>query len=79
MREDIPQALRGQRNVIFGNVEKIYEFHSQHFLRELEQCEQSPMNVGQCFLRHVSLFLSFKFFPRSSFIFIFFVLNVLLY
>lgn len=57
MREDIPQALRGQRNVIFGNVEKIYEFHSQHFLRELEQCEQSPMLVGQCFLRHVSTFI----------------------
>lgn len=56
VREDIPQALRGQRNVIFGNVEKIYEFHGQHFLRELEQCEQSPMNVGQCFLRHVSFF-----------------------
>jgi hypothetical protein len=33
-REDIPQALRGQRNVIFGNIEKIYEFHSQHFLGE---------------------------------------------
>lgn len=55
VREDIPQALRGQRNVIFGNVEKIYEFHSQHFLRELEQCEQSPMLVGQCFLRHVNI------------------------
>lgn len=53
VREDIPQALRGQRNVIFGNVEKIYEFHSQHFLRELEQCEQCPMFVGQCFIRHV--------------------------
>lgn len=53
VREDIPQSLRGQRNVIFGNVEKIYEFHSQHFLRELEQCEQSPIMVGQCFLRHV--------------------------
>ena len=75
VREDIPQALRGQRNVIFGNVEKIYEFHSQHFLRELEQCEQSPMNVGQCFLRHVSstFFFFFKsFIVRSSLKLIFF-------
>jgi hypothetical protein len=54
LREDIPQALRGQRNVIFGNVEKIYEFHSQYFLQELERCENSPLFVGQCFLRHVS-------------------------
>jgi pleckstrin homology domain-containing family G member 4 len=37
LREDIPQALRGQRNVIFGNIEKIYEFHQQHFLTELER------------------------------------------
>lgn len=37
LREDIPQALRGQRNVIFGNVERIYEFHQHHFLEELER------------------------------------------
>lgn len=37
LREDIPQALRGQRNVIFGNVERIYEFHQQYFLGELER------------------------------------------
>lgn len=37
LREDIPQALRGQRNVIFGNVERIYEFHQQYFLEELER------------------------------------------
>lgn len=53
VREDIPQALRGQRNVIFGNIEKIFEFHSQLFLRELERCEKSPLSVGQSFLRHV--------------------------
>lgn len=55
LREDIPQALRGQRNVIFGNVEKIYEFHSQYFLRELEKCENSPLLIGQSFLTHVSV------------------------
>lgn len=37
LREDIPQALRGQRNVIFGNIERICEFHQQHFLSELER------------------------------------------
>lgn len=37
LREDIPQALRGQRNVIFGNVERIYEFHQQYFQEELER------------------------------------------
>lgn len=54
LREDIPQALRGQRNVVFGNIEKIHEFHSQHFLEELQRCERRPLAVGEAFLRHVS-------------------------
>lgn len=55
MREDIPQALRGQRNVVFGNIEKIYEFHNQYFLTELEHCENNPFIVGQCFLDFVCI------------------------
>ncbi|XP_046469912.1 pleckstrin homology domain-containing family G member 4B isoform X1 [Neodiprion pinetum] len=66
VREDIPQALRGQRNVIFGNVEKIYEFHSQHFLRELEQCEQCPMFVGQCFIRHEKKFYLYALYNKNK-------------
>lgn len=66
VREDIPQALRGQRNVIFGNVEKIYEFHSQHFLRELEQCEQCPMFVGQCFVRHEKKFYLYALYNKNK-------------
>ena len=54
-RVDVPQLMRGKRNVIFGNVEKIYQFHSQYFLRELEACEHNPFLVGHYFLRHVSL------------------------
>ncbi|XP_067142628.1 uncharacterized protein [Centruroides vittatus] len=51
-REDIPQALRGHRNTIFSNIEKIYEFHNQYFLQELTQSENIPFSVGQCFLRY---------------------------
>ena len=53
-RVDVPQLMRGKRNVIFGNVEKIYQFHAQYFLRELEACEHNPFLVGHYFLRHVS-------------------------
>ena len=58
-KEDVPQALRGKRNVIFGNIEKIYEFHSQHFLQELENCKQRPFQIAQTFLSHVSNSISF--------------------
>nr|CAD7591457.1 unnamed protein product [Timema genevievae] len=66
LREDIPQAMRGQRNVIFGNVEKIFEFHNQYFLQELEQCETSPLQVGQCFLRHEKKFYLYALYNKNK-------------
>lgn len=53
-RADIPQDLRGKRGVIFGNLEKLHDFHSHYFLPELEACEREPDVVARCFLRHVS-------------------------
>lgn len=52
-RLDIPQDLRGKRGIIFGNLEKVYDFHSHYFLPELEACERQPAMVARCFLRHV--------------------------
>lgn len=52
-RADVPQDLRGQRGSIFGNLEKLHDFHQHHFLNELESCMNEPFRVGRCFLRHV--------------------------
>ncbi|PWA17007.1 hypothetical protein CCH79_00020994 [Gambusia affinis] len=52
-RADLPQDLRGKRSVIFGNLEKLLDFHSQFFLRELESCWKHPLRAPHCFLRHV--------------------------
>ena len=52
-RDDVIQPLRGKRGVIFGNIEKIYQFHSSSFLQELEACQQTPLAVVDVFLRHV--------------------------
>lgn len=52
-RADVPQDLRGQRGIVFGNLEKLHDFHQHHFLSELEGCEDEPLRVGRCFLRHV--------------------------
>lgn len=54
-RLDLPQDLRGKRSVIFGNLEKLVDFHSQYFLKELESCCNHPLRVSHCFLRHVRL------------------------
>ncbi|XP_062544132.1 uncharacterized protein LOC134211360 [Armigeres subalbatus] len=66
LRDDIPQALRGQRNVIFGNIERICEFHQQHFLNELESCEHHPLKVGSAFLRHESKFYLYALYNKNK-------------
>ena len=45
----IPADLRGKKNIIFGNIEQIYEFHSSDFLLELEACQDQPSLVGAAF------------------------------
>ena len=52
-RADVPQDLRGQRGSIFGNLEKLHDFHRHHFLNKLETCVNEPFRVGCCFLQHV--------------------------
>ncbi|KAM7283267.1 puratrophin-1 [Ixodes scapularis] len=66
LREDIPQALRGQRNVVFGNIEKIFEFHSLYFLQQLEQCESCPFLVGQCFLQYEPQFYLYALYNKNK-------------
>ena len=57
-RLDIPQTLRCKRNIIFGNIEKIAEFHSGFFLKELQNCSGSPHLVAKIFQAYVSVNLS---------------------
>lgn len=52
----VPKAIEGQHNVIFGNLEDIYNFHEGTFLRELEHYESSPEDVGHAFVTHASKF-----------------------
>ncbi|KAM9192134.1 puratrophin-1 [Dugong dugon] len=51
-RPDVPQGLRGQRARLFGNLEKLRDFHRHFFLRELEACTRHPPRVAYAFLRH---------------------------
>lgn len=53
-RQDVPQTLRGKRHVIFGNWEKIYAFHSQHFYSQLRLCQDDPLQIGRVFVNNVS-------------------------
>ncbi|KAM3876022.1 guanine nucleotide exchange factor DBS [Diretmus argenteus] len=47
----IPPSLENKRDVLFGNLPEISEFHNRTFLRELENCAEKPELVGTCFLK----------------------------
>uniref|UniRef100_A0A7M4EVS2 MCF.2 cell line derived transforming sequence-like 2 n=1 Tax=Crocodylus porosus TaxID=8502 RepID=A0A7M4EVS2_CROPO len=47
----IPSALQNKKEVLFGNLPEIYEFHNRIFLKELENCVENPELLGRCFLK----------------------------
>ncbi|XP_041849595.1 puratrophin-1 isoform X3 [Melanotaenia boesemani] len=65
-RADVPQDLRGKRSVVFGNLEKLLDFHSQFFLRELEACWKHPLRVPHCFLRHQEQFSLYALYSKNK-------------
>ncbi|XP_074522442.1 pleckstrin homology domain-containing family G member 4B isoform X2 [Halichoeres trimaculatus] len=65
-RADLPQDLRGKRSVVFGNLEKLLDFHSQFFLRELEACWKHPLRVPHCFLRHQEQFSLYALYSKNK-------------
>lgn len=65
-RLDLPQDLRGKRSIIFGNMEKMCDFHSQYFLTALESCAHSPLSVSSCFLRHEDQFGMYALYSKNK-------------
>nr|XP_057911156.1 uncharacterized protein KIAA1755 homolog isoform X2 [Doryrhamphus excisus] len=65
-RSDVPQDLRGQKGSIFGNLEKLHDFHRHHFLKELENCLSEPFRVGRCFLRHREHFALYALYSKNK-------------
>uniref|UniRef100_A0A7N8XDG2 non-specific serine/threonine protein kinase n=1 Tax=Mastacembelus armatus TaxID=205130 RepID=A0A7N8XDG2_9TELE len=48
--EEIPPGIANKEHIIFGNMQKIYDFHNNIFLKELVNYEQLPEDVGHCFV-----------------------------
>ncbi|XP_031800186.1 proto-oncogene DBL isoform X3 [Sarcophilus harrisii] len=46
----MPMSLRTRKDILFGNMPEIYEFHKRIFLHSLESCLEAPQRVGFCFL-----------------------------
>nr|XP_020447632.1 guanine nucleotide exchange factor DBS-like isoform X2 [Monopterus albus] len=49
----IPSTLLGKKDILFGNMSEIYQFHKRTFLKELEAYTDYPELVGRCFLERM--------------------------
>ncbi|KAK7158297.1 hypothetical protein R3I93_009494 [Phoxinus phoxinus] len=65
-RLDLPQDLRGKRSIIFGNLEKLCDFHSQFFLKDLEICAHSPLSISSCFLKYEEQFGMYALYSKNK-------------
>ncbi|MCJ8734061.1 hypothetical protein PDJAM_G00231090 [Pangasius djambal] len=66
----LPTSLRNKRDILFGNMPDIYNFHSRVFLQDLESCLDTPEAVGACFLERKENFQVYECYcqnkPRSE-------------
>uniref|UniRef100_A0AAX7SSU8 MCF.2 cell line derived transforming sequence a n=1 Tax=Astatotilapia calliptera TaxID=8154 RepID=A0AAX7SSU8_ASTCA len=54
----LPPILRSKRDILFGNMPEIYNFHI--FLQDLEGCLEAPEAVGACFLERKESFQMYE-------------------
>ncbi|KRX20512.1 Puratrophin-1, partial [Trichinella nelsoni] len=73
LRNDLPNQLRGQRSIIFGNIEKIYDFHLNEFLPDLRSTLSQPANnlriglaIAKCFLKYRTKFGLYAFYNMNK-------------
>ncbi|XP_053555219.1 proto-oncogene DBL, partial [Bombina bombina] len=70
MTHFMPPSLRNTKNILFGNMPEIYEFHNKIFLLNLESCIGAPEKVGMCFLERRGAFQMYEKYcqnkPRSD-------------
>ncbi|XP_013399843.2 guanine nucleotide exchange factor DBS-like [Lingula anatina] len=70
MQHLIPAHIKGKKREIFGNIEDIYTFHHDEFLKDLENCQNTPSLVGRCFVDRREEFQMYSYYcqnkPRSE-------------
>uniref|UniRef100_A0A1A8CDC0 MCF.2 cell line derived transforming sequence-like n=1 Tax=Nothobranchius kadleci TaxID=1051664 RepID=A0A1A8CDC0_NOTKA len=49
----IPITLHSKKDILFGNMPEIYQFHKRTFLKDLEAFTDCPELVGRCFLERM--------------------------
>lgn len=63
---NVPNSLIDKEPAIFGNLEEIYKFHNEIFLKELEKYETMAEDVGHCFVTWASKFDMYVFYCQNK-------------
>lgn len=50
----IPPGLINKLDILFGNLDELYHFHADIFLKDLENCISATDLVALCFVQRVS-------------------------
>jgi triple functional domain protein len=69
----MPEDLReGKDRMVFGNLENIYKWHKDVFLKNLEKCIENPVDLGKLFKRYEVKFRMYVVYcqnkPKSEYI-----------
>ncbi|XP_052783921.1 guanine nucleotide exchange factor DBS-like isoform X3 [Mya arenaria] len=66
----IPPGLASKKDILFGNLDQIYNFHHDVFLKDLQSCADCPMRLGKCFVNRKDEFQRYSIYcmnkPRSE-------------
>lgn len=54
----VPPGLQGKDDILFGNLYELYTFHSETFLKDLENCISTTELVALCFVQRVSYLIN---------------------
>ncbi|XP_028391805.1 puratrophin-1-like isoform X2 [Dendronephthya gigantea] len=62
----LPASLRGRKNMVFGNIERLYDFHQRYFSQELERCVERPFQIGGAFLKWERQFFLYALYNKNK-------------
>ncbi|XP_065065061.1 puratrophin-1-like isoform X2 [Rhopilema esculentum] len=65
-KPSLPPTLVGKKNILFGNIERIHDFHKRYFSQELENYLHTPLQVGKCFLRWERQFYIYALYNKNK-------------
>ncbi|XP_053404393.1 guanine nucleotide exchange factor DBS-like isoform X2 [Mercenaria mercenaria] len=70
MQHLIPEELSSKKDILFANLDQIYKFHHDVFLKDLQSCADCPTKLGKCFVSRKDEFQMYSIYcqnkPRSE-------------